>query len=173
RLERACARGAAICRLAVSPLAASPTTLAQVVSRVCQRKRRRRAVPLLAGEFVFGCGIRLLAQRPRTRDELQRPVRRLPRAKFVMPVSSTLGVSPGVTLWPGFLDRAVQLQVVAEVGARTERAPFYRPRMPRSGKPFSVEETNFGSHGWFSDESGYRYMAAHPVTKLPWPEIPE
>src|SRR5205085_11561462 len=125
------------------------------------------------GEFVFGCGIRLLAQRPRTRDELQGPVRRLPRAKFVMPVSSTLGVSPGVTLWPGFLDRAVQLQVVAEVGARTERAPFYRPRMPRSGKPFSVEETNFGSHGWFSDESGYRYMAAHPVTKLPWPEIPE
>ena len=90
-----------------------------------------------------------------------------------MPGSSTLSVSPGVTLWPGFLDRAVQLQVVAEVGARTERAPFYRPRMPRSGKSFSVEETNFGSHGWFSDESGYRYVAAHPVTKLPWPEIPE
>ena len=45
--------------------------------------------------------------------------------------------------------------------------------MPRSGRFFSVEETNFGSHGWFSDESGYRYEATHPVTKLAWPEIPE
>jgi DNA oxidative demethylase len=90
-----------------------------------------------------------------------------------MSASSSLRVSPGVTLWPGFLDCAAQVQMVAEVGARTERAPFYRPRMPRSGKSFSVEETNFGSHGWFSDASGYRYEATHPVTKLPWPEIPE
>lgn len=45
--------------------------------------------------------------------------------------------------------------------------------MPRSGKPFSVEETNFGTLGWFSDESGYRYEATHPVTQRPWPDIPE
>jgi alkylated DNA repair protein (DNA oxidative demethylase) len=87
--------------------------------------------------------------------------------------SSGLSVLPGVRLWPGYLDRAAQVRLIAEVAMRTERAPFYRPRMPRSGKSFSVEETNFGSHGWFSDEGGYRYVRTHPVTKRPWPEIPE
>jgi alkylated DNA repair protein (DNA oxidative demethylase) len=71
------------------------------------------------------------------------------------------------------MDRTAQERLIAEVAARAERAPFYRPRMPRSGKSFSVEETNFGSHGWFSDESGYRYEREHPVTQRPWPKIPE
>ena len=87
--------------------------------------------------------------------------------------SSSLRVSPSVTLWPGYLDCTAQEHLLADIRERFEHAPFYRPCMPRSGKPFSVEETNFGSHGWFSDESGYRYVATHPVTKLPWPEIPE
>jgi len=87
--------------------------------------------------------------------------------------SSGLSVSPGVRLWPGYLDRAAQERLIAEVAVRTERAPFYRPRMPRSGKSFSVEETNFGGHGWFSDASGYRYVRTHPVSGGPWPEIPE
>lgn len=86
---------------------------------------------------------------------------------------SRLTVSPGVTLWPGYLDRPAQEELIADVAQRTNAAPFFRPRMPRSGKPFSVEQTNFGSHGWFSDENGYRYEASHPLTKLRWPEIPE
>lgn len=45
--------------------------------------------------------------------------------------------------------------------------------MPGSGKPFSVEETNFGPLGWVSDKSGYRYQPHHPVTGKPWPAIPE
>ncbi len=44
--------------------------------------------------------------------------------------------------------------------------------MPGSGKPFSVEETNFGPLGWVSDRSGYRYQPRHPVTAKPWPDIP-
>lgn len=76
-------------------------------------------------------------------------------------------------LWRGYLDRAAQEELISDVAQRTKVAPFFRPRMPRSGKPFSVEQTNFGSHGWFSDESGYRYEATHPLTKLRWPEIPE
>lgn len=86
---------------------------------------------------------------------------------------ASLDVQPGVKLWPGYLDGTTQQKLLAEVAARVERAPFYRPCMPRSGKVFSVEETNFGSHGWFSDETGYRYEATHPVTTLPWPAIPE
>lgn len=90
-----------------------------------------------------------------------------------MPGSARLNVLPGVTLWPGYLDRTAQEDLVVAIIARTQHAPFYRPRMPRSGKSFSVEQTNFGSHGWYSDESGYRYQAFHPVTKRAWPEIPE
>lgn len=44
--------------------------------------------------------------------------------------------------------------------------------MPVSSKPFSVEETNFGPLGWFSDKAGYRYVPSHPVTGHPWPDIP-
>jgi alkylated DNA repair protein (DNA oxidative demethylase) len=44
--------------------------------------------------------------------------------------------------------------------------------MPISGKPFSVEETNFGPLGWVSDETGYRYGRVHPISGEPWPQIP-
>lgn len=44
--------------------------------------------------------------------------------------------------------------------------------MPVSGRPFSVEETNFGPFGWFSDKAGYRYVPHHPITARPWPDIP-
>jgi alkylated DNA repair protein (DNA oxidative demethylase) len=60
-----------------------------------------------------------------------------------------------------------------EVLRRAQDAPFYRPLMPRSGKPFSVEETNFGSLGWVSDASGYRYETRHPFTGREWPAMPE
>lgn len=53
-------------------------------------------------------------------------------------------------------------------------APLYRPTMPRTGKPLSVEMTNAGQLGWLSDkERGYQYRAVHPVTGRPWPPIPE
>ena len=35
-----------------------------------------------------------------------------------------------------------------------------------------MEESNFGSLGWVSDKSGYRYQPAHPVTGMNWPDIP-
>src|SRR5262249_14521024 len=40
------------------------------------------------------------------------------------------------------------------------------------GAPFSVEETNFGALGWFSDRTGYRYVETHPQTGRAWPDIP-
>ena len=83
-----------------------------------------------------------------------------------------LEIAPGVALWPGRFDGAEQDSLVAEVFRLAREAPFYRPRMSVSGKPFSVEETNFGPLGWFSDQDGYRYQPCHPRTAQPWPAIP-
>ena len=51
-------------------------------------------------------------------------------------------------------------------------APPFRPRMPRTGKPFSVLMSNCGALGWVSDEAGYRYQPTHPETGRPWPAMP-
>ncbi|HEY3637373.1 MAG TPA: alpha-ketoglutarate-dependent dioxygenase AlkB [Rhizomicrobium sp.] len=84
-----------------------------------------------------------------------------------------LAIAEGVALWPAYLNRTEQERLVSEIFARVREAPFYRPRMPRSGKSFSVEETNFGPLGWYSDISGYRYETLHPITGQPWPAMPE
>ncbi|HEY5238713.1 MAG TPA: alpha-ketoglutarate-dependent dioxygenase AlkB [Rhizomicrobium sp.] len=83
-----------------------------------------------------------------------------------------LSIAPGVILWRERFDRAAQVLLLNDVMARVVDAPFYRPTMPKSGAPFSVEETNFGSLGWVSDRNGYRYAPMHPVTGKAWPEIP-
>jgi alkylated DNA repair protein (DNA oxidative demethylase) len=90
-----------------------------------------------------------------------------------MNLPNRIAIADGVTLWPQAFDATAQAALVADVFTRIEDAPFYKPRMPGSGKPFSVEETNFGSLGWLSDRNGYRYEATHPVTGRPWPAIPD
>lgn len=87
--------------------------------------------------------------------------------------SEKIDIASGVTLWPSWFGASAQSALLADVFARAAEAPFYRPRMPRSGYPFSVEETNFGSLGWYSDETGYRYVERHPLTNRPWPGMPE
>ena len=52
-------------------------------------------------------------------------------------------------------------------------APLFVPRMPKSGRPFTVRMSNCGPLGWVSDQSGYRYAATHPETGRPWPPIPD
>ena len=84
-----------------------------------------------------------------------------------------IALAPGALLWPGRLSRAEQEALLEDVLARSAAAPFYRAAMPRSGAPMSVEMTNFGPLGWYSDrEGGYRYQRHHPVTGDPWPDIP-
>jgi alkylated DNA repair protein (DNA oxidative demethylase) len=79
----------------------------------------------------------------------------------------------GFRLLPGLLSRAEQEALVADVFARAKRAPFFIPRMPKTGAPMSVRMTNFGPLGWVTDkEEGYRYQAFHPETQAPWPEMP-
>jgi DNA oxidative demethylase len=78
-----------------------------------------------------------------------------------------------VQLRPGYLDRAAQEALLAAIENVLRKAPWYTPRMPRSGKPFSVRMTNCGTLGWVSDENGYRYQPTHPETRQPWPPIPD
>lgn len=83
-----------------------------------------------------------------------------------------LPIAPGVLLWPQWLGRKAQEELLAQVRAGLEQAPLYRPVMPGSGKAFSVQESNFGPLGWVADKSGYRYQPLHPVTGRPWPALP-
>ncbi len=78
----------------------------------------------------------------------------------------------GFRLLPEHLSPAAQQALLADVLARIEAAPLYRPTMPRTGKPLSVMMTNLGPLGWMSDRDGYRYQPAHPQTHRPWPAIP-
>ena len=84
-----------------------------------------------------------------------------------------LTVAPGVFLWREKFSATQQKNLLDDVMARLEQAPLYRPVMPDTGKPFSVEESNFGKLGWVSDKSGYRYQPIHPVTGAAWPAIPQ
>jgi DNA oxidative demethylase len=83
-----------------------------------------------------------------------------------------LALAAGVALWRGHFQRPAQQRLLDDVLHAAEAAPFYTPAMPRSGKPFSVAETNFGPLGWVSDIAGYRYAPKHPYTDQPWPPIP-
>lgn len=83
-----------------------------------------------------------------------------------------LQVAPGVTLWREYFSPGEQKALLDDVLARLKEAPLYKPVMPGNGKPFSVEESNFGALGWVSDKAGYRYQPTHPVTGQAWPAIP-
>ena len=84
-----------------------------------------------------------------------------------------LNILPGVVVWRGRFSLRAQKQILQEVLERLKEAPLYRPAMPKTGKAFSVEESNFGTLGWVSDISGYRYQNVHPLTGKPWPQIPD
>jgi alkylated DNA repair protein (DNA oxidative demethylase) len=63
--------------------------------------------------------------------------------------------------------------LLADLREIVRASPLFTPRMPRTGKPFSVRMTNCGALGWVSDaQRGYRYQATHPDTGAPWPEMP-
>lgn len=82
-------------------------------------------------------------------------------------------LGPGLLHVPGYLDRAAQEGLLRDLDRVFEAAPPFVPRMPRTGRPFSVRMTNAGPIGWVSDESGYRYQARHPESGRPWPPIPD
>ncbi|WP_114770361.1 alpha-ketoglutarate-dependent dioxygenase AlkB family protein [Microvirga subterranea] len=83
-----------------------------------------------------------------------------------------LTLAPGLVYHPDYLDRPAQENLLAALRGITRAAPLYVPRMPRTGKPFSVRMTNCGALGWVSDVDGYRYQPTHPETGAPWPPMP-
>ncbi len=84
-----------------------------------------------------------------------------------------LNIAPGVLLWREKFSPIAQKALLDDVLHRLKQAPLYRPVMPKTARPFSVEESNFGRLGWVSDKAGYRYQPLHPVTATPWPAIPD
>lgn len=93
------------------------------------------------------------------------PEQRLPAAA---------AVATGLAVHPRLLDGAAQRRLTAWLREAVVDAPFFVPKMPRTGKPFSVRMTNLGALGWVSDrDGGYRYQATHPETGRPWPPIPD
>lgn len=79
----------------------------------------------------------------------------------------------GLRLYPGYLDRERQATVLAAVRTVFAAAPLFTPRMPKSGRPFTVRMSNCGPLGWLSDANGYRYAPTHPETAKPWPPVPD
>ena len=78
----------------------------------------------------------------------------------------------GLRVYPGYLDRDKQAALLAALNAALAAAPLYVPRMPKSGRPFTVRMSNCGQLGWVADETGYRYQPTHPESGRPWPPIP-
>ena len=75
---------------------------------------------------------------------------------------------------PNHFDAGQQRTLLQAIADALPAAPFYQPRMPRTGAPTSVVMTNFGPLGWVSDrEGGYRYQPTHPETRAPWPAMPD
>ena len=93
-----------------------------------------------------------------------------------MPLSDFVGAhSPvgGLIHEVGHLSPLTQERLAETTYKLTEAAPLFIPRMPKTGRPFSVRMTNCGPLGWVSDERGYRYQATHPDTGAPWPPMPD
>jgi DNA oxidative demethylase len=80
--------------------------------------------------------------------------------------------SLGLRIYPEYFGREAQGAVLAALRGVLDAAPFFTPRLPKSGRPMSVAMSNCGPLGWVSDEKGYRYEPAHPQTGRPWPAIP-
>lgn len=79
----------------------------------------------------------------------------------------------GAKFYPDYLGRDAQAAMLAAIREVFAAAPLFTPRMPKSGRPFSVRMSNCGVLGWVSDEKGYRYEPRHPETGRPWPPLPQ
>ncbi len=77
----------------------------------------------------------------------------------------------GVALWRGYLSRAAQEAMVADLRGVVAAAPLMAPVTPW-GKPMSVRMTAAGRFGWITDRRGYRYEPVQP-SGAAWPPIPE
>ena len=81
---------------------------------------------------------------------------------------------PGFAHYPLYYNAVEQAELIEAVRIGVQQAPFFVPRMPRTGIPLSVVMSNFGELGWVTDkEHGYRYDPVHPVNGKSWPAMPK
>jgi alkylated DNA repair protein (DNA oxidative demethylase) len=93
---------------------------------------------------------------------------------FAAKAGAGIPLVEGLTLFRHYLDGDGQRALAGEIAEVLLQAPWFIPRMPRSGRAFSVKMTNCGSLGWVSDrDGGYRYQTRHPETGEAWPPIPQ
>lgn len=82
--------------------------------------------------------------------------------------SSSVSILPGMQLHQQFVDtRSLQPALEAVLA----QAPLRRMQTAR-GHEMSVQSTNCGELGWWSDRQGYRYTTHDPLSGKPWPEMP-
>ena len=81
-------------------------------------------------------------------------------------------IKPGVYYYPEYFNRSTQAALRDEIMRHARALGWFQPTLPRWGTPFSVKMLNFGSLGWVSDKSGYRYQSTHPDNGVQWPPIP-
>lgn len=77
----------------------------------------------------------------------------------------------GFKYYHGLLDGQAQAEILSDLQSVARAAPVFSPDTPY-GKPMSVRMTSAGRFGWYSDRSGYCYVAQHP-SGVDWPPIPE
>jgi len=87
-------------------------------------------------------------------------------------MSEEVFIAPGVYYYPEYFSRLLQETLRDEILSHANALGWFQPTLPRWGTPFSVKMFNFGSLGWVSDKSGYRYQPTHPDTGANWPPIP-
>ncbi len=80
-------------------------------------------------------------------------------------------LSTQVALLHGFA-KPYMTDLVQQLERITAQSPFRHLTTP-SGHRMSVAMTNCGDWGWTSDELGYAYGRVDPVTRQPWPAMPE
>jgi DNA oxidative demethylase len=79
-------------------------------------------------------------------------------------------IAKGAVVLRGFARRSAAA-LVAAVDAIAAAAPFRQMTTP-GGWRMSAAMTNCGEAGWITDRSGYRYVAADPLTGRAWPAMP-
>ena len=80
-------------------------------------------------------------------------------------------IDDGATWLRAFADAqaAALVQAIEQV---TAQAPFRQMQTP-GGYTMSVAMSNCGEFGWVTDRRGYRYQRDDPLSRQPWPAMPQ
>jgi DNA oxidative demethylase len=77
----------------------------------------------------------------------------------------------GAVLMRG-LGRENDEEMLRAIQSVIAQAPLRHMQTP-GGYTMSIQTTRCGSMGWVSEPGGYRYAPRNPLTRAPWPAIPE